>query len=115
MPFFAGLAFFVFTRGLMPGLGEMLIAASSASAVGDQYALSRYSEIGERFSGLIVENQRAYRNLQDHFVAGVDGAVGAFAMAAAVGFEFAVVAITQQRVVVGIGFQVDAAAVAAIA
>ena len=35
-------------------------------------------------------------------------------MAAAVGFEFAIVAVTQQRVVVRIRFQVDAAAVAAV-
>ena len=36
-------------------------------------------------------------------------------MAAAVGFEFAVVAVAQQRVVVGIGFEINAAAAAAIA
>src|SRR5436305_758988 len=36
-------------------------------------------------------------------------------MAAAVAFEFAIVAITQQSIVVGIGFQINAATVAAIA
>jgi hypothetical protein len=43
------------------------------------------------------------------------GTVGAFAVAAAVGFEFTVVAVTQERVVVRIGFEINAAAVAAIA
>jgi hypothetical protein len=43
------------------------------------------------------------------------GAVGAFAVAAAIGFKFAVVTVAQQRVVVGICFKVDAAAVAAVA
>src|SRR6266403_1773842 len=42
------------------------------------------------------------------------GAVGAFAVTAAIGFEFAIVAVAQQRVVVGIGFEVDAAAAAAV-
>ena len=115
MALFAGLAFFVFAGSLVPGLGEMLIAAPAASSVDDQDALAGRGEIGERFSGLIVEDQRADRNLQDHFVAGVAGAVGAFAVAAAVGFEFAVVAVAQQSVVVGIGFEIDAAAVASIA
>jgi len=43
------------------------------------------------------------------------GAVGAFTVAAAIGFKFAVVAVAEQRVVVGIGFEIDAAATAAIA
>src|SRR6267142_4612231 len=36
-------------------------------------------------------------------------------MAAAIGFEFAVVAITEKRVVVEVGFEVDTAAMAAVA
>ncbi len=43
------------------------------------------------------------------------GAIRAFAVPAAVRFEFAIVAVAKERVVVGVGFQVDAAAVAAIA
>jgi hypothetical protein len=64
---------------------------------------------------LLIVSERANGNLQSHIIAGVAGAVRAFAVAAAIGFEFAVVAVAQQRVVVGIGFEVDAAAVAAIA
>jgi hypothetical protein len=45
----------------------------------------------------------------------VPGTIRAFAVAAAVGFEFAIVAVAQQRVVVRIRFEVDAAAVAAVA
>ena len=47
--------------------------------------------------------------------AGMAGAVRAFAVASAVGFELAIVAIAKKRVVVGIRFEIDAAAVAAIA
>jgi len=66
-------------------------------------------------SALIVKHQRADRNLQNHVLSGVAGAVGAFAVAAAIGLEFAIVAVAQQRVVVWIGFQVDVAAMAAVA
>ncbi len=43
------------------------------------------------------------------------GAVGAFAVTAAIGFEFAIVAVAQKRVVVRIRFEINAAAVAAVA
>ena len=43
------------------------------------------------------------------------GAVRAFAVAAAVGFEFAIVAIAEKRVVVGICLEINAAAVSAVA
>src|SRR5262249_44617133 len=64
---------------------------------------------------LLVEDEGAHGDLENEFVAGVAGAVGAFAVTAAIGLELSVVAIAQQRVVVGIGFDVNAAAVAAIA
>jgi hypothetical protein len=44
---------------------------------------------------LIVEHQRADGNLQDHVLAGMAGAVGAFAVAAAIGLEFAIVAVAE--------------------
>src|ERR1700730_1062162 len=99
-------AIFMLARGLMPGLGEMLVAASSAPAVHNQYALSGNGQIGDGFSGLIVKGQRADRNLQNHVLTGVTRAVGAFAVTAAIGLEFAIVAVAQQRVVVQIGFQI---------
>jgi hypothetical protein len=54
-------------------------------------------------------------NLQDHVSAGMAGAVGAFAMAAAIGLEFAIVTVAEQCVVVNVGFEIDAAAMAAVA
>jgi len=114
MAFLAGLPFFMFTRRLVPGFREMLIPASTAPAVRHQNSLARRSQIRQRFSGLIVEDQRADRDPQNHFVTGVAGAVGSFAVAPAVGFEFAVVSVAQQCVVVGICFQVDAAAMATV-
>jgi hypothetical protein len=45
----------------------------------------------------------------------MSSAIRSFAVAASVGFEFAIVAVAQERVVVWIGFEVDAAAVTAVA
>src|SRR5258706_2078201 len=115
MALFAGLAVFVFARSLVPRLGEVLIAASAASAMRDQNALAGLGEVGDGFVGLLVVRNGANRNQQRHVVAGVASAVRTFAVAAAIGLEFAVVAVAQQRVVVGIGLEVDAAAAAAIA
>src|SRR5262249_25851747 len=66
-------------------------------------------------AGLLVVNQCADRDLQDQIVAGVAGAVGAFAVTSAVGAKFTIVAIAQQRVVVRIRLNKNAAAVSAIA
>src|SRR5208282_4097328 len=115
MALLAGKTVFVLARGLMPGLGEILVAASAAAAFCDQHALAGGGQVGDGFAGLVVEGDRAERNLQDHVPAGVTGADGAFAVPAAVGFEFAIVAVTQERVVVGIRFEVNAAAMAAVA
>ena len=68
-----------------------------------------------RFAGLFVKDQRADRNLQNHVRAGMPGAVGAFAVAPAIGLEFAIVAVAKQRVVVDVGFEKDAPAMAAVA
>ncbi len=115
MALFARVAVFVFARRLMPGLGEMLIAAPAASTISNEHALAGGSEIGERFVGLTVVDHRTDRDLQNHVRAGVAGAIGAFTVASAVGFEFTIVAITEKRVVVRVGFEINAAAVAAIA
>jgi len=115
MTLLAGKSVFVFARSLMPGFGKILIAAPAASALCDQHALSSDGEVGEGFTGLSIVSERADGNLQDHVATGVAGAVRAFAVSAAIGFEFAIVAVAQKRVVVGIRFEIDAAAVAAVA
>ena len=99
----------------MPGLGEILVAASAASTFCDHHALAGGGQVGDGFAGLVVIGDCAERNLQNHVPAGVTGAVRAFAVPAAVGFEFAIVAVTQKSVVVGIRFKVNAAAMAAVA
>src|SRR5256885_6341173 len=109
------MAFFVFARRLMPGLGEMLIATTAAAAVRDENTLAGRSEVGERRSGFAVVDHRTDGDLQNHVVAGVAGTIRTFAVTAAVGFEFTIVAVAEKRVVVGIGFEINAAAVAAIA
>src|SRR5437016_1094198 len=74
---FAGESVFVFARGLVPRLGKVLIAASTASTMCDQYALTRGGEIGDGGAALIVKGKRADGHLQDHVLAGMAGAVGA--------------------------------------
>src|SRR5260370_5583823 len=114
MTILAGKSFLVLPRSLMPRFGKVLIAAATAATVRNQYALARRGEIGDGRAALIVEHQCAEWNLQDHVLTGMAGAVGAFAVAAAVGLEFAIVAVTEQRVVIRIGLEIDAAAMAAV-
>ena len=114
MPLLTGESVLVFARGLVPGLGKVLIAASAASAVRDKDALARGGKVGDG-RALLVKHQRADGNLQDHVLAGMPGAVRAFAVAAAIGLEFAIVTVAKQSIVVWIGFQIDAAAMAPVA
>ena len=115
MPLFAGKTFFVFARGLVPGFGKVLIATPSAAPMRDEDTLARSGEIGDGLAALVVEDERANGYVQDEVRAGVASAIGAFAVASALGFKFAIVAVAEQGVVVRIGFQIDAAPVAAIA
>ena len=113
--FFTRLAFFGFTGRLMPGLGEMLVAAPTTPAVNEDDALSGLGEIGEALAGLLVGNDGAHGDEENHIVAGMAAALGAFAVASAIGAKFAIEAITQQSVIVLVGFEHNAAAMAAIA
>src|SRR5690242_21789649 len=114
MPLFAWKSILMFARSLVPRLGEVLIAPPAAATMCDQHALARGSEIGDS-RALIVEDQRADGNLQNHVRAGMTSAVRAFPVAAAIGFELAIVAVPQQRVVVRVRFEIDAAAMSAVA
>ena len=115
MALFAGETVFMFARGLMPGLGKILVAAAAASTLRDEDALSGHGQIGDGFAGLFVVGERADGDKQYHVRAGMAGAVRAFAVAAAIGFEFAIVAVAQKRVVIGIRFEINAAAMTAVA
>src|SRR5713101_9795052 len=71
----AGLAFLGLPRGLVPGLGEVLVAAPAAPAQRHHAALARGGEVDELLAGLLVGDDRAHRDLQDQVGAGVPGAV----------------------------------------
>ena len=115
MTLFAGLAVFMLARCLMPGFRKMLVATSAVTALRDQNTLAGFRQIGDEFVPLLFVRDRAHGNQQGHIVAGLAGAIGTFAVAAAVSLEFPVVTVAQQRVVVGIGFKVDTAAASTIA
>src|SRR5271154_6320653 len=101
----------------MPGANEMRIAvaASAVAAFSREIALARLSEIEKLLVGIQIEDDGADRNFEHHIVGGLAGAIRAFAVAAANGFEFAIVAVAEERVVVRIGFDVNVAALAAVA
>src|SRR6516162_5373036 len=115
MSLFTGEAIFVLARRLMPWLRKMLIPAPAPAAVSHEDALSRRGQISDRLFALIIKGQRADGHLQNQAFAGMPRAIRAFAVTPALGLEFAIVAVAQQRVVVGIRFQIHAASIAAIA
>src|SRR5579862_9061721 len=117
MAFLAGLTVVMLARSLVPGFHErrMAIAPSAAPAARRQRSLAWSGQIENLHAGIGVENHGADGDFQDQVVAGFAVAIGAFAMAAAIGAEFAIVAVAQQCVVVGIGFEIDVAAIAAVA
>src|SRR5260370_264720 len=106
MALFAGESVLMFAGSLVPRLGKVLIAAPAAATVRNQDALARAGEIGDG-RALLVKHQRADGNLQDHVLAGMAGAVGAFAVSSAIGLEFAIVAVAQQPFVLSIAFQIN--------
>jgi hypothetical protein len=93
----------------------MLIAAATAATVRDKYPLARCSQVRDSLVRLRVVYHRAYRNEQHHVFARLPAAIGTFAVTPTVGFELAVITITQQRVVIDVGFQINARAVATVA
>jgi hypothetical protein len=93
----------------------VLIASTAVTALGDQNTLSGVRQVGDCLTRLLVERDGTDWHPQDHVIAGVTRAVRSFAVAPAIRFEFAVIAIAQKRVVVWIRFQIDTAAVAAVA
>src|ERR1700737_1741520 len=114
MALFAVLAFLMLTRSLVPRFGEILIAAPTAAAVPYKNAPARGRPGRGGRIGLRIKYSRAYRNEQHHVFAGLPAAIGAFAVTAAVGFELTVIAVTQQRVVINVGFQINTRAMAAV-
>ena len=111
---FAGAAEFVLARGLMGGGGEVLVAAASAAAAGDDDGLAGVGEVVDEFAGLVVEEEGADGDFEGDGLAGFAGAVGAEAVAAALGLVLGVEAEVDQGVVGEGGGHEDVAAVAAV-
>src|ERR1700722_17148106 len=117
MALLAGSTVVMLARSLMPGLHErrMAVAAAAAASARCEHTLARRRQIEQLHASVVVENHGADRPFQYCVRAGLPGAVRPFAMAAAVGAKFAIVTVAQQRVVVGVRFEVDVPAIAAVA
>src|ERR1700722_3555844 len=117
MKLFAGLAIFMLARRLMPRTYKMRIAVSAptASTLLSSPTSSSFRKIEKLFSAVRIENHRAHGDFQHRVFARSSVAVRPFAMPAALCLKFPVVAIAQQRVIVRICFDVNIAAMSAVA
>src|SRR6185437_1370536 len=95
--------------------GEVLVAASAASALGDDDGLVRPGEVVDELAGVVVVEQRTYGNFERKVLGGFAGAVGAHAMLTAFGLVLGVEAKVDEGVVAeGRGHE-NVAAMAAVA
>jgi hypothetical protein len=113
--FFTGAAKFVFAWGLVSAGSEVLVAASAASAFGDDDGLVGVGEVVDELAGLVIVEESADGDLEDSVFPGLAGAVGAEAVAAALSFVLGVETEVNQSVVTERGGHEDVAAVAAVA
>src|SRR5690242_503904 len=95
--------------------GEVLVAASAAPAFGDDDGLAGAGEVVDQLAGRVIVEQGADGDLERGVFAGVTGAVGAEAVAAALGLVLGVEAEVDERVVAERGRHQDVAAVASVA
>src|SRR5277367_5412998 len=117
MKLFTRLAIFMFARRLMPGTHKVRIAVSApaTSTLRRSPTLAGFREIEKLFAAVRIENHRAHGDFQHRVFARSSMAVRPFTMSAALGLKFPVVAIAQQRVVVRICFDINIAAMPAVA
>ncbi len=101
--------------GLVGRRREVRVAEAAAAAARDHRLLAGGDEVGDQRAGLVVEDGRAGRDVEDEVVAGL--AVAPRPLAAAAGRRLEVVLIPEvaQRRLAGIDAQVDRAAAAAVA
>lgn len=112
--FFAGVAHFVLAGSLMGGGGEVLVAATAATAVGDDDALVGMLEVVDEVAGIVVVDEGADGNFEDDVESVASGAVGTHAVLAALGAVEGVVAEVHEGVVALGGFHDDVAAAATV-
>src|SRR5258708_7610151 len=99
----------------MRGCGEVLVASSAASALGDDDGFVGVGEVVDELAGVVVVEEGAYGDFEGGVLAGLAGAVGAEAVAAALGLVLGVEAEVDEGVVAEGGGHEDVAAVAAVA
>ena len=112
---FAGAAQLVLARSLVDRSGEVLVAASAASAFGDHYAFIGGFKIMNQLARVLVVEGGADGDLEGDGAAVESGAVGAEAVFAALGFVLGVVAEMDESVVALRTGHDDVAAAAAVA
>ena len=111
---FAGAAEFVLARGLMGAGGEVLIAAASASSAGDDDGVAGVGEVVDELAGGVVEEEGSDGDVEGGGLGGGAGAVGAEAVATALGFVLGIEAEVDEGVVGERGRHEDVAAVTAV-
>jgi len=112
---FARAAHLMLTRSLMSAGGEVLVAPSAASALGDDDPFVGLGEVVDQFAGFEVVERSADRYLKDNGFAVEAGAIGAHAVLAALGLVLGVEAEVDEGVVALRGFHDDVAAASAVA
>ena len=111
----AGVAQFVLAGSLVDGGGEVLVAASAASALGDDDLLVGLGKVVNQLAGFLVVKAGAYGNLQNDRFGVLAGAVRAHAVFAVPRLVFRIVAEVNQRIVALRRDHDDVAAMAAVA
>ncbi len=94
--------------------GEVLVATATAATTGDDEGVVGAGEVVDEFAGIVVEEQGSDGDLEGGGLACVAGAVGAEAVAAALGFVLGVEAEVDEGVVGEGGGHDYVAAVAAV-
>src|SRR5579859_7200503 len=102
-------------RGLVRAGSKMLVAASTASPLGDYEALVGSGKIMQPLARVLVIDNRPHGDFQDHAFAVATGAVGAFAVASALALVLGIEAKVDQRIMALAGFHHNVAATAAVA
>src|SRR5690554_57377 len=111
-----------FTQAALGGLArstvhtglEAGIAQTMESALGHQQPLTGLGQVTDDLLGSGIHHSGTHRNAQHHVLALGAGAIGAATVLAPLGVEPAGIAVVDQGVEVGIGFQIDGAAITTI-
>src|SRR6202049_3795737 len=112
---FARTSSLVLARSLVHGGGQTGMPAPTPSAASDYDALVGACEINHFLAGVVVIDNRSYRNFEDNILAFAPRLVRAFTVTSALGFVFRIKAKVHQRVVAFAGLHDDVSALAAVA